>query len=108
MRVLEADVSGSGAGISGSEGPSKDLQSEREHQLRKADALVVSLVADGPVRYEVLQPRVLELPLVWNTDLNDILVRGDRSGRFVIAGRGPRQRIPKPGCTIRLRTDASV
>jgi hypothetical protein len=52
----------------------------------------------------VLQPLVLELPLVWNTDLNHILVDGDLSGRFVIEGRGPRQRIPKPGCTIRLGT----
>jgi hypothetical protein len=65
---------------------------------------VVTLLADGPVPYEALQPRVLELPLVWNSDLNRILVDGDRSGRFVIEGRGPRQRIPKPGCTIRLAT----
>jgi hypothetical protein len=86
-----------GAGV-----PSKDLRSEREQQLRKADARMMELLADGPVRYEVLQPRVLELPLVWNTDLNDILVQGDRSGRLVIEGRRPRERTPKAGCTIRL------
>ena len=92
----------------GSDVPSRDLQSERERQLRKADARVITLLADGPVPYEVLQPRVLELPLVWNTDLNRILVDGDRSGRFVIEGRGPRQRTPKPGCTIRLGTGTSI
>jgi hypothetical protein len=92
----------------GADVPSRDLQSERERQLREADATVMALLADGPVRYEVLQPLVLELPLVWNTDLNHILVDGDLSGRFVIEGRGPRQRIPKPGCTIRLGTGTSV
>ena len=92
----------------GSDVPSRDLQAEREQQLRKADARVAALLADGPVPYEVLQPRVLELPLVWNTDLNRILVNGDLSGRFVIEGRGPRQHVPKSGCTIRLGTGTSI
>lgn len=96
--------SGQGEMDFGSDVPSRDLRSEREQQLRKADATVMALLADGPIRYDVLQPRVLELPLVWNGDLNDILVQGDRSGRFVIEGRGPRQRVPKPGCIIRLGT----
>ena len=88
----------------GSDTPSRDLEWEREQQLRRADARVMALLENGPVRYELLLPQVLELPLVWKSDLNDILVRGDRSGRFVIEGRGPRQRIPKPGCSIRLGT----
>lgn len=92
----------------GADVPSRDLQSERERQLQKADARVMALLAGGPVPYEALQPRVLELPLVWNTDLNEILVHGDRSGRFIIEGRGPRERIPRPGCTIRLGTGTSL
>ena len=55
---------------------------------------------------EVLQPRVLELLLVWNTDLNEMLVNGFRSGRLGIEELGPRERTPKPGCTIRLKTGA--
>ncbi len=66
------------------------------------------MLAEGPVRYEVLQPRVLELPLVWNTDLNKILVLGHRSGRLPIEGLAPSERTPKPGCTIRLRTEESL
>ena len=85
--------------------PSRGLQDEREQQLQKADARLMALLAAGPLRYEMLQPVVLELRLVWKTDLNEILVQGHRSGRFLIEGLGPRERTPKPGCTIRLRTE---
>ena len=92
----------------GSNAPSGDSKWEREQQLRKAEARVMALLANGPVRYELLQPRVLELPLVWKSDLNDILLQGERSGQLVIEGRGPRERVPKPGCTIRLGTGTLV
>ena len=84
---------------------SKGFQTEREQQLGKAEAKVLALLGEGPIRYEKLQPRILELPLVWNTDLNEILIQGHRSGRFLIEGLGPRERTPKAGCTIRLRTE---
>jgi three-Cys-motif partner protein len=84
--------------------PSRGLQTDRERQLRKADAQVMTLLASGPVPYEILLPRVLELPLVWKGDLNHMLLQGHRSGRFLIEGLGPRDRTPKPGCTIRLET----
>jgi hypothetical protein len=88
--------------------PSGGLQDEREQQLRKAESRVETLLAAGPLRYEILQPRVLELPLVWKTDLNRILVQGHQSGRFLIEGLGPLERTPKRGCTIRLRTGKSL
>jgi hypothetical protein len=83
--------------------PSMGFQVERQQQLRKADAKVVTMLEEGPVRYDILQACVLELPLVWKADLNEILIEGRRSGRFQIEGLGPRERAPKPVCIIRLR-----
>ncbi len=88
--------------------PSKGLQDERRQQLQKAEAVIVATLRLGSIRYESLQPRVLQLPLVWKSDLNSILVRGHRSGRFVIDGLGPRERTPKAGCLIRLGPGDSV
>ncbi len=85
-----------------SNGPSRGLQNEREQQLQKGDAKVMALLEEGPIRYEQLRPLVLELFLVWESDLKEILLRGQRSGRFLIQGLGPRERTPKPGCTVRL------
>ncbi len=82
--------------------PSRALRDEREHQLQRAHSRVLELLQGGPVRYEDLQPRILELPLVWNSDLNEFLVEGRQSGRFIVTGLGPRERTPKPGCMISL------
>ncbi len=84
---------------------SPGLQDEREQQLRKADERLISLLQKGPVLYEVLKPRVLELRLVWSSDLNESLVKGHRSGLFLIEGLRPRERTPKAGCKIRLNQE---
>ena len=84
------------------EAPSRRLEDEREQQLRKADTAIAALLKDGPMLYEAVLPRVLELPLVWSSDLNEVLMRGYKSGRFLIEGLGPRERTPKPGHKIRL------
>ena len=88
----------------GPDAPSQEFRVEREQQLRMADARLISLLEGGPMRYELLQPLILELPLVWKKDLNEILVQGRRSGRFEIEGLGTRQRTPKAGCRIGLKT----
>ena len=53
--------------------------------------------------YEKLQPFILEIPLVWNTDLNSILLKGQEEGQLRIQGPTPRQGIPRPGNVIRLK-----
>ena len=63
----------------------------------------MSLLKKGPMRYETLQPHILEVPLVWNTDLNKILAQGRRAGQFEITGLGPRERKPKKDSIIRLK-----
>lgn len=100
-------MSGQGEIDFGSDVPSREFLAERGEQLRKADARLMSLLAEGSVPYTILQPRILELPLVWNTDLNEMLVQGRRAGRFEIEGLGPRERTPKAGCLIRLKAGKS-
>jgi three-Cys-motif partner protein len=80
---------------------SNTLSDQRSRQLEKAEARVIALLQDGPRPYETLQPLVLELPLVWKTDLNRILLKGLKH-RIVIDGLRPKERVPKQGCTIRL------
>lgn len=73
---------------------------ERVQQLQQAEALIYNLLKKGPIRYEVLQPLILELPLVWNTDLNEIIMEAHRKGQVVIQGMAPHQRTPKAGNII--------
>lgn len=80
---------------------SATLSEERLAQLAKAEARVWEVLDRGPVPFESLQPRVLEIPLVWKSDLTEILIKELRAGRIVIDGLSPRARIPKTGCTIR-------
>jgi len=108
QREHREDRSGQAEMDFGSGVPSIGLQDEREQQLRKADARLMALLQKGPVLYEVLKPRVLELRLVWTSDLNEILVQGNRSGRFLIEGLRPRERTPKAGCKIRLNPGKSA
>jgi three-Cys-motif partner protein len=75
---------------------------EQTQQLQKAETKLFRLLQKGPLKYETLQPLILELPLVCNTDLNKILAQGRKDGRIMIDGLGPKKRVPKYGCTIRL------
>ncbi len=85
--------------------PSDTVQAARSAKLKKAAAKIDELLRPGPLPYEVLQPLILELPLVWNTDLNKILVDKQKQGLIIIDGLGPRERTPKQGCTIRRTTN---
>jgi hypothetical protein len=82
--------------------PSKRLEEDRHLQLRKAEALLAAILKSGSSRFEDLQPRILELPLVWTSDLTSMLLEGCRSGHLAIEGLRPRERTPKPGHIVRL------
>jgi three-Cys-motif partner protein len=86
----------------GSGGLSPSFRDDRQRQLEKAEARIAELLQSGPLPFEVLQPRVLELPLVWVSDVSKILAQGHREGRYVIEGLRPRERTPRPGCRIAL------
>jgi three-Cys-motif partner protein len=83
--------------------PSPGQQEERTQQLNKAAAKLDELLQHGPLPYHTLQPLILELPLVWNTDLNDIILARRRAGTITIHGFGPRQRTPKPDNIIQRK-----
>jgi three-Cys-motif partner protein len=85
---------------------SQRTDEERNRRLEEARARILAIMLqEQSIQYETLQPRVLELPLVWNTDLNAILLTAQREGHIAIEGMTPRQRIPKKGCLIRLRRE---
>ena len=82
--------------------PSKSLQLDRASQLRRAEEAINSLLSERPYRYGDLRGRVLQLPLVWKSDVSDIVLKESRSGRYRIEGLGPRERVPKENCVIHL------
>jgi hypothetical protein len=85
---------------------SPTTQDERIRRLQEAKELLDRILSQGPIRYEQLQPRILELPLVWNNDLNTMLVTARQEGTLAIDGMGERDRAPKKGCTIRRTREA--
>jgi three-Cys-motif partner protein len=82
--------------------PSRTHQVERAQQLQKAETKLFDLLRQGPLAYEILQPLIMEIPLVWNTDLNGMLMRAHKQQRLHILGLTGGQRTPKPGNSIRL------
>jgi three-Cys-motif partner protein len=82
--------------------PSNAFLEEQSRQLQKAEAKLLAVLQQGPILYESLQPLILEIPLVCKTDLNKILAQGQRVGNIVVDGLGPKERVPKRGCTVRL------
>lgn len=92
--------------------PTGDLshttQEERARRLQEAKERLDTILQQGPIRYEQLQPRILELPLVWNNDLNTMLMNEHKAGRIHIDGLTPRQRVPKTGNIIRRTLPPAV
>ena len=86
----------------GPDSPSRALREERLQQMRKAEAKVIELLQEGDMRYEALQPQILQMRLVWNSDLTRILTKMHTARQILIDGLGPKERTPKPGCTLRL------
>jgi len=84
------------------ERPSQLTEEERTRRLRQARDLIYAILRRGPARYEELQPRVLELPLVWNEDFKAMLLEGREEGLIVINGMKKGERTPKAGLVIRL------
>jgi three-Cys-motif partner protein len=80
---------------------SRATHEERTLRLQEARDLLNSILEQGPILYEQLQPRILEIPLVWSNDLNGMLLDEHKAGRFLIDGLTPRQRTPKPGNIVK-------
>jgi len=78
------------------------IQEERIKRRHEAQRRLFTILQQGPIIFEQLQPRILEIPLVWNTDLTDILMSEQREGRLRIEGLTGRQRVPKARNRITL------
>jgi three-Cys-motif partner protein len=81
-------------------GLSNVIQDERIRRLREAQNRLFTILQQGPIFYEQLQPRILEIPLVWNSDFNKMLIDAHNTGRLRIDGLTARQRVPKAGNKI--------
>lgn len=89
---------------------SSTIEDERAVQRQRARNAIFDVLDRKACRYDHLLPIILQTPLFWRTDLHEVLEEEQRSGRIVIEGMTPRQRIPKEGCKIRLapRNDAAL
>lgn len=86
-----------------SESPDLGLASfeeERRENLASAeDALVGRLKGAGKeIDYEEARAVMLEFPLVWESDVQRIVL-----ARTAVSGMKPRERVPKPGHRLKLR-----
>jgi hypothetical protein len=74
---------------------------EREHQLGTAsNRLLNTLLSCQQIQYEDLLPSLLELPLVWESDVKEMIM--SRCGRELeIVGMKPREKTVKPGHILR-------
>ena len=88
------------------QGLSISIRSEQRNRLKQAEHRLFELLDQGPMRYEELQPRILEIPLVWKSDLDSMLMTLFKEGRVLIKALAPRQRGPKEGNLIELATAA--
>ena len=87
-----------------SDSRSNAFEVERSQQLLTAKSTIVKLLGNGPMQYEILQPLILQLRLVWKSDLNKILTDMRKAEELWIDGLGPKERAPKSGCALRLRS----
>jgi hypothetical protein len=101
----ESKTGQSELGFEPTEGLSGQIQSEREHRLNQVKQRLFEVLRRRPIGYDKLQPLVLEIPLVWNADLNLMLKALHDTGQISIEGLEPRQRIPRAANIIRLRTE---
>lgn len=81
------------------DGGPPSFDDERRENLRLAsESLKRMLVGAIEVDYEVARAAMLECPLVWEKDVQRIVVE-----QCKVAGMGPRERVPKPGHRITLK-----
>jgi three-Cys-motif partner protein len=79
-----------------------DLNRERSKLMKRAEDRILNLLRLGPHGYDNICPRILELPLVWESDFKSILLSMRDNKKIHIDGMGPLGRVPKTGCRLRL------
>jgi len=74
------------------------FEEERRINLRAAERRLDDMLAPGRrVKYEDIQGALLEVPLVWESDIKEIVADRRKLGTVEVLGLKPRERTPKPG-----------
>jgi three-Cys-motif partner protein len=79
-----------------------ELNRERSKQKQRAEDRILGLLQRGPIEYDNICPKILELPLVWESDFKSILLAMRDANKIHIKGLTPPARTPKSGCWLRL------
>ena len=82
---------------------SATIEEERKSSLKEVRTRLFDILRNGPSSYQHLEARILELPLVWHTDVSRVVMNEYRGGLIVIDGLVARQRVPKASNIVRLR-----
>jgi len=80
----------------------REFEKDRAKQIQRAEEQIFTFLRGHTLDYIELAPQVLQLPLVWESDLKKLLLRMRDGGKIRIDGLGPRDRTPKPGCRLSL------
>jgi hypothetical protein len=76
------------------------FEAERRENLRRAEERLVRILQGGTeVRYELARAAMMEVPLVWETDVQRIV-----KDRADVIGMTKRERVPKPGHRLKLKS----
>ncbi|MBM3752596.1 MAG: three-Cys-motif partner protein TcmP [Acidobacteria bacterium] len=81
---------------------SKGLMNERTPRLKQSEELLLQLLARGPRTFAEIQPSLMEIPLVWKSDVDQLVINWNKSGRITLEGMRPRKRKPRGEQIIRL------
>jgi hypothetical protein len=88
-------------GANEQDGDPRSFEDERVRRLRIGFSQLNSLLDENQrIEYVELMTILLEIPLVWKSDLTDWLMKKRLSGEIDIEGLLPRERTPKPGYII--------
>jgi three-Cys-motif partner protein len=76
------------------------FEAERRENLRRAEGRLVRILQGGAeVRYELARASMMEVPLVWETDVQRIV-----KDKADVIGMTTRERVPKPGHRLKLKS----
>ena len=76
------------------------FEAERGENLRRAEERLVRILQEGAeIRYESARAVMMEVPLVWETDVQRIV-----TAKADVLGMTKRERVPKPGHRLKLKS----
>jgi len=85
-------------------GGPRSFEEERGARIEAARVRLDRLLTPGQrVRYEDAVAAVLEIPLVWESDLKDLIATFRTRGELEVIGLAAGQRVPRPGCFLERR-----